>query len=79
MAAATDVANLKLIRANLIAALERETEYQKIHGPKLQVSIDGESYDWPGWRDSILRQVETLNKLIQQTGGPFQVVSRGRA
>lgn len=42
-----------------------------------QVSVEGESYDFSGWRMAKLNEIEKLNQLIRQHS-PFIVRSRMR-
>ena len=39
-------------------------------------SLDGESYSWTGYAESLLRQIEQLRKLQTLFAGPFEVRSR---
>ena len=70
--------NLKAIKASLAQSLADETAYQETYGPRPSYGLDGENYDWPGWRTAVLSQIETLNKLIQQEDAPFSIRSRVR-
>ncbi len=36
-------------------------------------SSDGITYDWNGYRTALVGEVEKLNVLITQAGGPFEV------
>lgn len=78
MSTATDIADLKEIRSNIIASLKAETAYQVANGPKPSYSIDGESVNWDTWRDSMQRKVIEITEAILQTQGPVMVASRGR-
>lgn len=75
---ATDLANLKSIKSNLLQVLADETAYQVTNGPKPSYSLDGESMSWNEWRGAILDKIQLLNNLIQNEQTPFQVVSRAR-
>ncbi len=46
--------------------------------PRLQYSLDGESYDWAGYQSMILDQIPKLNALIQAESLPWCIVSRAR-
>ena len=39
-------------------------------------SLDGESYDWAGYQEMVVRQVEKLQVLAQRLAGPFAVVTQ---
>jgi hypothetical protein len=75
---ATVAENLTTIKTNLVLLLVTETAYQVANGAKPQYSLDGESYDWPGWEEAILRKIDMLNKLIQSEDGAFEVRSYAR-
>ena len=46
--------------------------------PKPDYSIDGESYSHASYLDTLTRQLESLNKLIQQAGSPIHKITIGR-
>jgi hypothetical protein len=69
---------LEQVKADLVTSLAAETAYQAAHGPRASYTSEGKSYDWPGWRDSVLRQIETINRT-QTMLRPKIIVSRGRA
>lgn len=75
---ATNKDNLKAIKASLLQTLADETAYMEAYGPKLDYSLDGESYQWTAFRTAILEQVKNINILIQQEDAPFQIRSRIR-
>ena len=74
---ATDLENLISTRSSYIALLATESAYQVAHGPKPDYSLDGESYQWAGWREALLRKIESLDRLIQNRR-PYIVRSRIR-
>lgn len=45
--------------------------------PKPSYSLDGESYDWPGYVDRLLETMDKLQALIVKLAGNFIVRSRG--
>lgn len=75
---ATAAENLQSIKTNLLATLASETAYELANGARPQYSLDGESYDWPGYQMAVLEKVEKLNQLIQVEDGAFEVRSFGR-
>jgi hypothetical protein len=75
---AQNLTNLQAIKSNLIATLAAEATYQSSHGPKPTYSLDGESYDWTGYRTAVIAAVEKLNSLIQLETTPFVIRSRAR-
>ena len=44
--------------------------------PKPTYSLDGESYDWTGYQQFIVSQLEALDKAIVRAGGPYEVNTR---
>ena len=72
---ASVVDNLNTIKANYAVLLATETAYQLANGAKPSYSLDGESYDWPGWEEAVLRKIKMLNELIQTEDGAFEVRS----
>lgn len=46
--------------------------------PKPRYDLDGESYDWPAYAESLLKQADDLQKLIVKLGGNFVRRSLGR-
>ena len=46
--------------------------------PRPNYSLDGESYDWPGYQLMLTEQIDRLNTLIQREAMPFIVRSRAR-
>ena len=45
--------------------------------PKPDYGLDGESYQWAGYAESLQRQVEQLTKLINMLSAPWEVRSYG--
>ena len=41
-------------------------------------SLDGESYNWNAYKDSLLKNIDDINGLIQRESMPFIVRSRAR-
>lgn len=44
--------------------------------PKPSYGIDGLSVQWESYAESLLRQIDQIDKLIIRAGGPFEVRSR---
>ena len=78
MSPPTTLASLQAAKQSLAISLANETAYQTQYGPRPSYSLDGESYDWPGWRMACLTKIEKLNTLIQLEAGPFEVRSLAR-
>lgn len=74
---ATDLANLQAIRSNLLQVLANETLYQVTYGAKPSYAIDGENVQWTEWRDRAMDKLDSLNRLIQVAGGPFEIRTQG--
>ena len=74
---ATNAENLATIKANLLTLLVTETAYQIANGAKPNYSLDGESYDWPGWEEAILRKVQLINDLLILEDGAFEIRQYG--
>jgi hypothetical protein len=64
-------------QANIDAAVA-ETDRLGVVGPKPTYSADGENYDWTGYQQFVLNQMETLERAIQRAGGPFMIPTRWR-
>jgi hypothetical protein len=45
--------------------------------PQPSYGLDGETYDWPGYQESLLRQIDRLQSLIIKLGGTFLQRSQG--
>jgi hypothetical protein len=45
--------------------------------PQPNYNLDDETYDWPGYQESLLRQIERLQSLILMLGGTFLERSQG--
>jgi hypothetical protein len=73
----SDLTNLQALKSNLIAALANESAYQVSYGAKPSYQIDGEQVQWTEYRDRMIDKIETLNKLIQVEGGPFELRTQG--
>lgn len=69
--------NLATIKANYVLLLAEESAYQRKNGPKPSYSLDGESMQWESWRQMMLDKIETINRLIQQEDGAFEIRSIG--
>ena len=39
--------------------------------------LDGESYNWESYQESLLRQIDRLTDLINRLSGPWEIRSRG--
>lgn len=46
--------------------------------PRCNYALDGESYSWQGYQESLLTQVDRLTDLIHKLQGPWEVRSVGR-
>ncbi len=64
-------------KADLATLIATETAYQIINGPKPSYSLDGESYDWPGWIRATQEAIDKFDALIQREDGAFEVISYG--
>lgn len=73
------VSDLVTSRDNYAAILAAQTAAWVAAGCPPTMSIDGESYDWNGWRDSIQKQIRELTETINLVSAPWVVRSRGRA
>lgn len=47
--------------------------------PKPTYSLDGESYNWESYMESLLRQMDKMTDLINKLSAPWEIRSRGRA
>lgn len=45
---------------------------------KPDYSLDGESYNWNAYKDSLIKNIADLNQLIQAESMPWMVRSRSR-
>lgn len=70
---ATPLENAQTRRAAIMAELAALTVSQP------DQSIDGESMSHASNRDTLYRELESLQKLIQQLSGPFVVRQRRRS
>jgi hypothetical protein len=66
---ATDLENLNTTRSAILAELALITT------DRLSYSVDGQSGE--SKRMQLLRQLAEINKLIEATQGPYEVVSEG--
>lgn len=71
--------DLKTSRDNYAAILAAQTTAWVAAGCPPTFSIDGESYQWDGWRDSMVKQINELTKTINAVASPYIVRHRGRA
>jgi hypothetical protein len=62
-------------KANLAATLAAEIAYEMVNGARPQYSLDGESYDFPGYMAKAQEIIDKFDTLIQREDGAFQVVS----
>lgn len=44
--------------------------------PKPTYSLDGESYNWESYAESLLRQIDKLTDLINKLSAPWEIRSR---
>ncbi len=75
---ATAVEKLKQAREDAITTLALEMAFEAAHGPKPDYSLDGESYQWMGYKEAMGRYIEQIDKLIQ-SAQPIWRASRARA
>lgn len=47
--------------------------------PKPSSSLDGQSYQWQQYSESLLAQIDRLTDLIAKLSGPYEIRSVGRA
>jgi hypothetical protein len=73
----SDLQNLQTTKSNYIQLLTTESSYMLAHGPKPAYTIDGEQYDWDGFRRELNARIKELNDLIQIESGPFEVRTQG--
>lgn len=57
-------------RDAIAAAIKTEAEYVQTNGPKPQYSVEGQSFDWPGWLRTMIEQIEKLNALLAKMQAP---------
>lgn len=72
------LSDLQASRDNYITILKTQTDAWVAAGCPPTMSVDGESYQWDSWRDSITKQIQELTKTINQLASPYIVRSRGR-
>ena len=72
------VDDLKTARDNYGAILAAQTTAWLAAGCPPTMSIDGESYSWDAWRDSINKAIQDLTATINSVSAPWLVRSRGR-
>jgi len=60
-------------KANLAATLAAEIAYEMVNGARPQYSLDGESYDYPGYMAKAQEILDKFDHLIQQEDGAFEV------
>lgn len=63
--------DLETIKANILARLKEVTEK-----PKPNYNIDGQSVSWQSYSDSLMKQLDAVNKQIN-AAQPYEEVSRG--
>lgn len=73
------VDDLKTSRDNYAAILAAKTAEWLAAGCPPTFSVDGESYQWDAWRDSMVKQIQELTKTINAVASPYIVRHRGRA
>lgn len=62
-------------RANIDAAIGA-ADAASIIRPKPTTSIDGESWDWTGYQQMLMSQMQALKTLIQMENGPWEIRTR---
>lgn len=67
---ATDIENLQTRRSAITAELAAGNS-------KPSYSIGGQSVSWTEYRLSLYEEMDKINNLIRQLGGPWMVRSRG--
>lgn len=75
---ATEVEDLKTIRASLIAIVKAQTAAWESAGCPPDFSVDGESFTWSNWLDSKLKAINDLTDQIARVSSPWLVRSRGK-
>jgi len=68
---ANDLANLQLIKSNILARLVDLSA-----NPKPNYSIEGKSVSWGSYFESLTKQLTTINELLQSEQ-PFEYRSYG--
>lgn len=63
--------DLNTAKANIAARLVDITA-----NPKPDYSIDGQSVSWTSYFNSLIGQMDALNRLIQVEGGPVEAISQ---
>ncbi len=69
---ATAAENLETTLNNLCAALAAESA-----NPQPSYSINGQQVDWNGYRAAVMQQIKSLNEMIEDLNGPFEVTISG--
>ena len=67
---ATDAENLATIRSNILSILATESA-----APKPSYNVDGQSFDWNGYRASLMTQLANINAMAAAISGPYEVIS----
>jgi hypothetical protein len=73
----SDAANLQTIKSNYIQLLATESAFMLAHGPKGAYTIDGEQYDWDGFRRELMARIKELNELLIIENGPYEIRTQG--
>lgn len=60
-------------KENLATTLAAEIAYEMVNGARPQYSLDGESYDWPGYKAKVQEILDKFDVLIQREDGAFEV------
>ena len=61
-----------------IDALTSAAEGSGIPAPKINSSVDGDSYDWVGYQSMLGKIMTDLRQQMIMAAGPFAVVTRAR-
>lgn len=67
---ATYLQNLTTSRDNLAAALAAESA-----NPRETYSVDGRSYSWNEYRQSLVTQIDELNALVIKATGAVEIAT----
>jgi hypothetical protein len=67
----SDAASLATIRTNLLARIAEVTA-----NPKPNYSVDGQSFSWQSYLDSLMKNLDAINAQINAES-PFEIVTRG--
>jgi hypothetical protein len=76
--AAATIANLESARDNLAATLAAQTLAWVAAGRPPTYSIDGESWSWDQWVQTMTKDIQSITETINKISAPFIVRSRGR-